>query len=260
MSFPASEPCLTVLRWLDDSGVGREHLSQVAGNDAAVRFDERLWLLDPCHCPLVAARNRPPYELRLSPHRMTKFSTSHSLCPYCFIMNLVVCAAPKRYRRRRGQIGWSTDLSEFRRDLMRRSPGSHDRPSEDYGAGDAAASRAQTQPRLMAVESSSGPCVLAALCAGDASREPCQFAGSRGPGTGFFFTPKGPPDVQAQGTTWTGLGVSFSGSRCQATARIDPPATRKLTPSRAVISLRGWGASPRRSPPCASALGGSPRQ
>jgi hypothetical protein len=28
---------------------------------------------------------------------------------------------------------------------------------------------------------------------------------------------------------------------CQATARIDPLATLKLTPSRAVISLRGWG-------------------
>jgi hypothetical protein len=41
----------------------------------------------------------------------------------------------------------------------------------------------------------------------------CQFAGSRDQVAGGFFSLKGPPDFQGHGTTWTGLGVRFSGSR-----------------------------------------------
>lgn len=39
----------------------------------------------------------------------------------------------------------------------------------------------------------------------------CQFAGSWDRVAGVFFSLKGPPHFQAQGTIWVGLGVSFSG-------------------------------------------------
>ena len=51
----------------------------------------------------------------------------------------------------------------------------------------------------------------------------CQFAGTRDRVSGRIFSLKGPADFQAQGTTWAGLGVRFSGSRDHPIFRLEGP-------------------------------------